>query len=268
MRPASNEPACRRQGTCLRCVRRAWARPARKRNAVELTGMSFQIQPDTLTKIRAISENAKTAENFFDKFVASVGGIKTDLALSLTGKTAGGADYLFRNRVVAELKILEKDGWDDYNEKMDRLFARYKNSGELATSVDQEKASIDDPDIPDAMREEWLKILVKPIDKKFCDADRQIVEAKKTTPNTKGVLLLLNLQNRLHAETLRLYWLVRDNILNGTRYPNIEAWIYFCLPVPELMVAGVNQSIFWSHFTRAKNETSEGWKDQDLIYAV
>lgn len=226
--------------------------------------MSFQIHPDTLTKIRAISENAKTAEKFFDGFVASIGGIKADSALSLTGKTAGGADYLFWNGIVAELKILEKDGWDGYNEKMDRLFARYKSSGELATNIDQETISIDNPDIPDAMRQEWFKILVKPIDKKFWDADRQIAEAKKTAPNTKGLLLLLNLQNRLHAETSRLYWLVRDKILNGTRYPNIEAWIYFCLPVPELMVAGVNQSIFWSHFTRAENETTEGWKDQDL----
>jgi hypothetical protein len=76
--------------------------PARKHNAVELTGMSFQIHPDALAKIRAISENAKTAENFFDKFVASVGGMKMDLALSLTGETAGGADYLFPSRGGAQ----------------------------------------------------------------------------------------------------------------------------------------------------------------------
>jgi hypothetical protein len=227
--------------------------------------MSFHIYPDTLAKIRSISKNAKSAENFFDRFVSSIGGIKMDSALTLRGATAGGADYLLLNGIIAELKILGKDVWDKYNQQMDDLFARYRRSGELRADIVQEKSSIADPDIPDPMRAEWYSILLKPIDKKFFDADRQIAEAKKTALNAKGVLLLLNLQNRLHAETLRVYWLVQDKILNGMRYPNIEAWIYFCLPVPELMLAGVNQSMFWSHLTRAENQTPDGWTDQKLL---
>jgi len=226
--------------------------------------MGFDIHPNNLAKIRGISQNASSAETFFEKFVESIGGIKMDSALSLEGAVAGGADYLFQNDIAAELKILEKDVWDDYNEKMDRLFARYKGSGELRSDVDPEKTGVEDPEIPSAMRAEWYKILLKPINNKFYDADRQIARTKRTVPKAKGLLLLLNIQNRLHAEPLRLFWLVRDKVLSGASYPNIDAWAYFCLPVPELMSSGVNQSIFWGHFTRAENETPEGWKDQNL----
>lgn len=235
------------------------------RSLLELASMSFQIPDESLATIRAISANAKAAEEFVDKFVASIGGTKIDSALSLTGATAGGADYLFQNDIVAELKILEKDNWDDYNGKMDALFAKYKASGELPPDIDPEKTSPDDPEIPDAMRTEWRKILVEPIASKFHRADRQIAEAKKAAPTAQGILLLLNVQNRLHAEPSRLYWLVRDNILNGTRYPNIEAYVYFSFPVPELMTAGINRCIFWLHSTRAENDTPEGWKDQNLL---
>ena len=226
--------------------------------------MGFEIHPDTLAKIRDISQNTSAAEHFFQRFVESIGGIKVDNALTLKGAPVGGADYLLQNDIVAELKILEKDGWDDYNKKMDDLFARYKSSGDLRSDIDQEKIGVDDPEIPTAMQAEWYSILLKPIDKKFYDADRQIAHTKKLTPTAKGLLLLLNIHNRIHAEPLRLFWIVRDKVLKGRSYPNIEAWAYFCLPVPELMTAGVNQSIFWGHFTRPENETPEGWSDQNL----
>jgi hypothetical protein len=226
---------------------------------------SFDIQLSTLEKIRRISLNTLAAEQFFERFVESIGGTKMDNALELGGAVIGGADYLFQNDIVAELKILEKDVWDDYNQKMNDLFARFKNSGELRSDINQEHIGVDDPEIPLAMQSEWYSILLKPIDKKFCDADRQTSQTKKFAPRAKGLLLLLNIQNRLHAEPLRLFWLVRDKVLKGRSYPNIGAWAYFCLPVPQLMSAGVNQSIFWGHFTRPENETPEGWKDQNLF---
>ncbi|HVB59260.1 MAG TPA: hypothetical protein VNE63_22875 [Candidatus Acidoferrales bacterium] len=227
--------------------------------------MGSETHSNILAKIRDISQDASTAERFFQSFVESIGGIKVDGARSLKRGITGGADYLFRNNIVAELKILEKDVWDDYNRKMDDLFAKYQSSGDLMSGIDRDSIGHDDPRIPAAMRGEWYSILLKPIDKKFSDANRQIAKTKKIVPGAKGILLLLNVQNRLHAEPLRLFWLVRDRVLDGTRYPNIEAWAYFCMPVPELMDAGVNKSIFWVHFTRTENETPEGWKDQNLF---
>jgi len=227
--------------------------------------MSFEIHPDSLAKIRSISQNASAAEEFFQRFVISVRGLKADCALDLKGASIGGADYLFGNGIVAELKILEKDGWDDYNDKMDRLFARYRSSGELAPQIGQEEIGQDDPRIPPAMRTEWYSILLGSMLRRFRDADRQIGMAKESAPKAKGVLILLNIQNRLHAEPVRLYWLVRDKILSGSSFPNIEAWFYLSLPVPELMNAGVNQCMFSWYFPRAENETADGWKDQALL---
>jgi hypothetical protein len=227
--------------------------------------MSFEIHPDSLATIRSISQNASTAEGFFQRFVESVGGLKTDCALDLKGACIGGADYLFRNGVLAELKILEKDGWDDYNKKMDRLFAKYRSSGELAPQTGQEEIGHDDPRIPSAMRTEWYSILLGSMLRRFRDADRQIGLAKGAAPKAKGVLILLNIQNRLHAEPVRLYWLVRDKILSGSGFPNIEAWFYLSLPVPELMSAGINQCMFSWYFPRAENEMPDGWKDQNLF---
>ncbi|MGB6876757.1 MAG: hypothetical protein WBD87_12085 [Candidatus Acidiferrales bacterium] len=225
----------------------------------------FGIHAGALAKIRGISHDASAAEKFFDKFVTSIGGTKIDSARTLTGGLVGGADYLFQNRIIGELKILEKDKWDEYNQKMDHLFAKYQADGSMRPEIDREKTCLDDPNIPDAMRAEWSSILLKQIRSIFREADRQIAHTKTLVPHAKGILLLLNIRNRLHAEPSRLLWLVRDNILSGASYSNIEAWAYFSLPVPELMSAGVNQSIFWGHFTGAENETLEGWKDQDLF---
>jgi hypothetical protein len=228
--------------------------------------MSLEMQPHTLAKIRSISHNASAAEQFFEGFVKSIGGIKTDSARELRGARVGGADYLLRNDIVAELKIFEKDVWNDYNARMDALFSRYRESGELEATIGQERIGNDDPAVPAAMRMEWNSILLKPIKSIFREADRQIAATKrKVAPMAKGLLLLLNIRNRLHAEPVRLYWLVRDNLLRGAGFPNIDAWTYFCLPVPELMNAGINQGMFWDHFTRAENETPEGWKDQNLL---
>jgi hypothetical protein len=224
----------------------------------------FRISPQSVEKIRGVSQNAHAAEIFFEKFVSSVGGIKLDSARTLSGAPVGGADYLFPNRLIAELKILEKDKWDDYNQKMDNLFDRYRKDGLLSSDIDQETASADDPEIPEEMKAEWYSILLAPIQGIFWDANRQIAVAKGMEPNAQSLLLLLNIHNRLHGEPSRLFWLVRDKLLTGSNFPNIDACVYFSLPVPELMNAGVNKSIFWSPFTRPENETSEGWKDQNL----
>jgi hypothetical protein len=223
------------------------------------------MKPHALARIRAISQNASTAEEFLERFVTSIGGIKTDNARGIEGAVMGGADYLLPNDVVAELKILEKDVSDEYNTKMDALFSKYKESGELESCVVQEEVGNDDPAIPDAMRMEWNSILLKPIKGIFRRADGQIaVTKRRLIPTAKGLLFLLNIGNRLHAEPTRLYWLVRDHIMKDAEFPDIDAWIYFSLPVPRLMSAGVNQDIFWYQFTRFENETPEGWKDQIL----
>jgi hypothetical protein len=227
--------------------------------------MAFEIHPKTLNRIREISRDAGTAEQFFERFVQSVGGIKLDAALTLKGAKSGGADYLFANQIIAELKIWERDAWDNYNSKLRALFDFYIASGELRRDIDLEKAGLNDAEIPDAMRMSWESILLKPILTKFWEADEQIAESRNTIPNAKGLLLLLNIGNRLHAEPLRLFWLVKDKVLRGKTCPNIDAWAYFCLPVPELMQSGVNQSIFWGNFTRSENYTSEGWADPILF---
>jgi hypothetical protein len=202
---------------------------------------------------------------FFERFVVSIQGIKLDTALTLQGAKAGGADYLLSNRIIAELKIWERDAWDSYNSKVGTLFDRHIASGELRCDINPEKVSLSDPEIPPAMRLAWESILLKPILTKFWEADEQIAEGRKVVPDAKGLLLLLNIGNRLHAEPLRLFWLVKDKVLTGAACPNIDAWAYFCLPVPELMRSGVNQSIFWGHFTRSENYTPGGWKDQILL---
>jgi hypothetical protein len=221
---------------------------------------------NALAKIRSISRSAITAEQFFEKFVNSVGGIKTDTARDLHGAPMGGADYLLTNDIVAELKTWEKDVQEEYNAKMDALFFRYKQSGHLASSIDQESIGNDDPAIPEPMHLEWKSILLKPIRSIFREADRQIAVTKRNlAPKAKGILLLQNIGNRVHAEPARLYWLVRDNLLEAAEFPSVDAWVYFSLPVPELMNAGVNNGIFWDQFTRAQNESPEGWKDQNLL---
>lgn len=227
--------------------------------------MAFDLHPKTLAKIREISCNASAAEKFFERFVESIRGIKLDTALTLKGAKSGGADYLLSNRIIAELKTCEGDAWDSYNTKVGALFDRHIASGELRHDVDPEKTALNDAEIPSSMKMAWESILLKPILTKFWEADAQIAEGRRVVPDAKGLLLLLNIGNRLHAEPLRLFWLVKDKVLTGATCPNIDAWAYFCLPVPELMRSGINQSIFWGHFTRSENYTPEGWKDQNLL---
>lgn len=229
------------------------------------SGSPFEIHSDALTKILDVSRDAQAAERFVESFISSIGGIKVDNVPNLNGSVMGGADYLLQNRIVAELKTLEKDKWDDYNQKMCRLFSKYQAEGNVQSDIDPEKMSLDDPGIPNPMRTEWLSILLKQIKGIFREADSQIGRTRNLAPQAKGILLLLNTHNRLHAEPSRLFWLVRNHILRGENYPNIEAWVYFCLPVPELMIAGVNKSIFWLHATRSASETPTDWKEQDLL---
>jgi hypothetical protein len=134
-------------------------------------------------------------EESFNEFVEEFGG---ELVSELLPKNPPfkNADYFFQGRsIVAELKCLEKDTFQDrrYRRKMGLLYDKWVRQGLVPDSLFRPTV-IETKDYPIECQRDVYNLLKRPIEERIKQANRQIKQTKEhfSLPNAKGLLLLVN----------------------------------------------------------------------------
>lgn len=183
---------------------------------------------------------ASQFELVFNRFVESIGGEV------VPESAAESADFVFRSeRIVAELKTLERDPREEHVRKLAALAAGWHRRRQVpvygTTVIDLRRTH------PVAQRE-WLDLLEAPIEGIIRKANRQIRSTKdhEHLKDAKGLLLIVNDGNLLHTAPIVFMTLVarvlQKRSADGERkFRNIRGVVYFSYRVP----AAGESNLFW-----------------------
>jgi hypothetical protein len=179
-------------------------------------------------------------ETVFGRFIEAIGG---EILAEGPEETA---DFLFRvEKIVVELKTLQRDSRDEHAKKLAALMATWAKRGLLwvigRTVVNLRNVH------PQAQRE-WLDLLETPIEGIIRKANRQIRSTKmrERLPDAKGLLLIVNDGNFLVGVPEEFMTLVARVLQKRTRsgepkFPHIRGVVYFSYRI----VAAGEKNLFW-----------------------
>lgn len=166
-------------------------------------------------------------EDSFNEFVLEFGG---EVVSTLLPKNPSfkNADYFFQDRsIVAELKCLEKDTFQDrtYRKKMGILYDKWVRLGLIPDSLFR-PSIIETKDYPLECQRAVANLLKRPIETRIKEANRQIKETKNhfNLPDAKGLLLLVNDGNYSFESDALLYTVGR---CLKSQFTAIHSVIYF-----------------------------------------
>ena len=179
-------------------------------------------------------------EALFARFIEGAGGE------ILAAGPEEAADFLFRaERIVVELKTLQRDSRDAYVRKLSVLMGTWAQRGQLwviGTTV------VNLRNMPPQAQREWLNLLEAPIEGIIRKANRQIRSTKnrERVPDSKGLLLIVNDGNFLLTApdifmTLVARVLQKRTEAGERKFPHIRGVVYFSYRV----AAAVEQNLFW-----------------------
>lgn len=166
-------------------------------------------------------------EESFNEFVEEFGG---ELVSKLLPKNPSfkNADYFFQRRsIVAEMKCLEKDTFQDraYRRKMGILYDKWVRQGLVPDSLFRPTV-IETKDYPLECQRDVASLLKRPIEERIKEANRQIKQTKEHfgLPDAKGLLLLVNDGNYSFESDSLLYTVGR---CLKAQFTAIQSLIYF-----------------------------------------
>jgi hypothetical protein len=170
-------------------------------------------------------------EAFFRRFVGRIGG------QALPEHDSESADFFFpTDRVIAELKTLQKDARLEHARKLQELVNDWTTRGLIRIYGRVQLSMRTLPAIP---QREWLQMMQAPIETIIRKANRQIRSTKESDNlhSSKGVLLIANDGNFLHTEPVEYMGLVARVLAkkepNGNpRFPHIDGVVYFSYRIP------------------------------------
>jgi hypothetical protein len=148
------------------------------------------------------------------------------------------ADFLFRPKsLIVEMKILDEQARNEYATRMEALANTWIRRGLLAIGG---REAMDVPKLPPECQQEWADVLESSAGNLIRHCNRQIRATKQRLglPNAKGVFLIGNEDNLLHASpedylTLVLRRLARaKEAAQEPGFFHVQAAIYFSLDIP------------------------------------
>jgi hypothetical protein len=171
-------------------------------------------------------------EESFNEFVVDFGG---EVISDLLSKSPSfkNADYFFQTRsIVAELKCLEKDTFQDrtYRRKMGILYDKWVRQGFIPDSLFR-PTKIETKDYPLECQRDVHNLLKRPIETRIKEANRQIKQTKEyfNLPHAKGLLLLVN-DGNYSFESDALLYTVGRSLKN--QFTSINSLVYFTVNMP------------------------------------
>lgn len=193
----------------------------------------------------------------FAEFVREFGGEVVDDWLSKDPNPPKNADYLFRKEnVVAELKCLEKDSFNDAGdvERVGRLIQKWIKNG----SVDGYTAFrwvLGQEHLPAECYREMVELTARTIKTAVRSAKKQIERMKEqlNMPQANGLLLLANdgnyfLQHQ-HFFGLICQVMQHPDFINSS----IDGFVYFTANMPVRMPEQEREMLLWSPAYRDEN---------------
>jgi hypothetical protein len=166
-------------------------------------------------------------DRVIEEFVLGVGAEAIPVS-SVDGEKR--ADYLFRARnVIAELKTLDKDARQEYNEKLHSLVAGWMRDRRLLVfgrvQLSLQKMHPD-------LKREWMTILERPMERVLRKAQRQLrqTRAELSLQNAAGLAIIANERNLL-STTASDFMAAAGSILQKTMngrpcFPDIDGVLY------------------------------------------
>lgn len=196
----------------------------------------------------------------FAEFVREFGGEVIDDFLPKDPHSPKNADYVFRkDNVVAELKCLEKDSFNDEEdvERLGRLIQKWTTNG----TVDGYTAFrwvLGQEHLPAECYREMVELAARTIKTAVRSAKKQIERMKEQSglPQANGLLLLANdgnyfLQHQ-HFIGLTCQVMQHPDFINSS----IDGFVYFTANMPMSMPRQEREMLLWSPSYRDENNES------------
>ena len=185
-------------------------------------------------------------ERAFDRLVELAGGRRVD---ELVGKNPSfeNADYYFESdRVIAELKIIEKDDVADeqFQAKIRKLMAKWVAEGRMAPPPPG-KFTLSSKDLPEPLQLEFLNQFRAPLKSRVTKANRQIksTQAAFQMPDSHGLLFLVNDGNPILKPSVAFNLL---HHLLKTDHRSIHHVVYCSVNVPVALAGTERQGPLWA----------------------
>ena len=205
-------------------------------------------------------------EEVFNNFIEDFGGELISKIFDGKGKRPNNADYfLFNRSVVAELKCLEKNYFNDkkIGEKVNALINQGLKAGLLSPNpIKNGIFQIDD--LPKEYASEVFKIFSFPVKTAVEKANKQIKETKNYfgIPNSKGLLILANDGN--YSINPKLMMQILGNLLK-TRFTGIDSFIFFT-PNLTAYISQIDQQ--FNVWISGKSRPSSNSVEPELLHKI
>ena len=197
-------------------------------------------------------------EGSFNEFIKEFGGELVSELIPPGPNLPRNADYLFReNRVVAELKCLEKDlfGTED-RERLQKLMHKWTSRDMIAGPL-LLRWSLGRDRLPAECQQDMINLVERTFETAIRSAKKQIESTKDyfELPQARGLLLLANDGNYFlqHHEFFSLTCRLLAN-----RFPNscIDGFVYFTPNMPTHMPGHKLERVLWIPAYQAEGNKS------------
>ena len=201
------------------------------------------IQKDTF---KIILPKKIPIEATFNDFVKKIGGIVISKLFTKTPNFFN-ADYFFeKDEIVAELKCLEKDYFNDIKlkDKIKKLYDQWYSEGLVPLLPSNKPTLINSHSLPIRCQLELINIFKRKLEESIKKANRQIRETKKYlgASNAKGLLLLAN-DGNLSLELEKILYLL--SVILKHNYKSINSLVYFTVNMTASVPDIKEESLFW-----------------------
>ena len=193
-------------------------------------------------------------KGLFDEFVKSIGGELIESFLPNSPNVENADYFLERGSIICELKCLEIE----YNDRIQNLVDQWMDErriGQVYGELPFNKIIEGHSDQEELNREALNKIR-KAFERVVKEANNQIKETKKyfTLPNSKGLLIIVNLAN-LVLEPDIAAWLLQS-VLDSKRniFKSIDTIIFLTIDIEGKLPKVPTHFKLWLQISRSENE--------------